>query len=96
MKLIVIIIIIGLFSVPAFADEVQDLKSKKNNISLTIIQYQAQGQLLAEQWQAAVETYVDKKREIQDVIDNLRKQLGKIDKQIKALETAPAKSEQGE
>lgn len=54
-----------------------------NNLSIQIIQLQAQGQLVAQQYQDATEKYVDTKREIQSRIDKLRKELKMLQKVVK-------------
>lgn len=68
---------------------VQDTDQQINQLSLQIIQLQAQGNMLASDFQDATVRFVDKKREIQTAIDKLRKQIAVLQKQAKAKDVKP-------
>jgi len=78
-KIIMLGIIMGLIILP-FLAQAQDSGQQINQLGIQILQLQAQGQMLASDFQSSVDRYVDKKRAIQNQIEQLRVQIATLQK----------------
>jgi len=77
-KIIMLGIIMGLIILPFLAQAQEN--NEANQLGIRIIQLQAQGQMLASDFQSYVDRYVDRKREIQNQIEQLRVQIATLQK----------------
>ena len=89
MKKLIILVLIAVvgFAGYLFAqDEIQTLRNQRNQVSVAIIQLQAQRQFLIDQLVQYLDQYYTNKLGIDDRLNQLGGQIGKIDKQIAGLE----------